>query len=505
MNSQLFSGFSSQHQEQFYNKNVEELLFLFSETLVICFRKKSVDLQRFQKKFHQIYIQLVRLELNKVVQPKYSESVQEITSYFIFDKAIGISNQSKREDHQKYVNKFMNSSKSIEEENYNFQPLKKEGISLTLSQRRSKSSFSKQSQQSNLLKEKSTLGYSKVLRNDSYSSIQSPKRNPRSQSPSTKQINVPSYKKSTNLLRSSSISLQNEKSVNTNIDIHNKRIQVNKSAQNSHRIEKMKNLKTRYEEYNSVNQRLLQQNKNIYSKQGLIESKQPYLIQPHSQTINTSYNPTLESQSQEFIKEFNNLSKENNLGGKAYLDIYKQSLNVNIQSQDHQQENKNQIKINQKASLLRNIAAANSVDKKRSNSPYKLQNSLVSKNVLIGNRRYSSYQSNLDVISNNTQQTQNTIQSRAQTHRGEANKIQMNNIKIPQIQYQNTKILNSIQLIKEDKNLQGIQGGKKTIILNQNNQIPNQHIPIFKNLQQKENEQPIYLQKYAIDTNQNIS
>ncbi|KAL4497089.1 hypothetical protein ABPG72_002245 [Tetrahymena utriculariae] len=462
MNSQLFSGFTSQHQEQFYNKNVEELLFLISETLVICFRKKSVDLQRFQKKFHQIYIQLVRLELNKIVLPKYSESVQGITSYFIFDKGAGISSQSKREDHQKYLNKFMDSSKSLVEESYNFQSLKKEGFSLTLSQRRSKSSFPKLSQQNNLQKEKSTLGKSKVLRNDSYSCIQSPKRNQRSQSPSNKfQIQVPSYQKSSNLLRSSSISLQNEKSVNMQNDIHNKRIQVNKSAQNSHRVEKMKILKTRQEENNSVNQKLLEQNKNIYYKQAIIESKQPYLIQPHSKTINTSYNPTLESQSQEFIKEFNNVSKENNIGGKAYLDIYKLSLNINIQ--DQQQENKNQIRINQKASLLRNIAAANSVDKKRSNSPYKLQSSLISKNVLIGNRRYSSYQSNLDVILNNTQQTQNTIQSSSQTQRGEPNKLQLNNIKIPQIQYQNTKLLNSIQIIKEDRNQKGVQVGKKQL------------------------------------------
>ncbi|EAS07639.2 hypothetical protein TTHERM_00495930 (macronuclear) [Tetrahymena thermophila SB210] len=503
MSNQLFSGFASQHQESFYNKNVEELLFLISETLIICFRKKSVDLQRFQKKFHQIYIQLVRLELNKLAQPKYSESVQEITSYFIFDKGGCVSSQSKREDHQKQMNKFMNSNKSILEESYNFQSLKKEGISLTLSQRRSKSSFSKLSQQNNQQKEKNNLGNSKVLRNYSYSSIQSPKRNHRTQLPSTKFIESPRQKKS-NLLRSSSISLQNDKSVNVQIDIHDKRIQVNKSAQNSHRAERVKNIKTRQEEYNYVNQKLLQQNKNIYSKQAITESKQPYLIQPHTQTINTSYNPTLESQSQDFIKEFNNIPKENNVGGKAYLDIYKQSLNVNIQLQDQVQENKNQIKINQKASLLRNIAAANSVDKKRSNSPYKLQNSLISKNVLIGNRRYSSYQSNLDVISNNTQQTQNTIQSRAQTQRGEPNKLQLNNIKIPQMQYQNTKILNSIQLIKEDRKAQGVQGGKKAIIINQNNLVNHQYRPNIDNLQYKENEQPPQMQYYTVENKKNL-
>ncbi|KAL4470132.1 hypothetical protein ABPG72_016669 [Tetrahymena utriculariae] len=113
----IYSGFGTRKQEQEYNTSIERLIHLLSQKILELHLKQDIDDQKFVVSFGKIYGVIIKLEQNKYLPPKFSESANELAKklgfyYEQIANAIG-SNYSTIQMNEKIVknSSLLNSSK----------------------------------------------------------------------------------------------------------------------------------------------------------------------------------------------------------------------------------------------------------------------------------------------------------------------------------------------------------------------------------------------------------
>ncbi|KAL4428763.1 hypothetical protein ABPG74_001277 [Tetrahymena malaccensis] len=113
----IYSGFGTRKQEHEYNTSIERLINLLSQKILELHLKQDIDDQKFVVSFGKIYGSIIKLEQNKYLPPKFSESANELAKklgfyYEQIANAIG-SNYSTIQMNEKIVknSSLLNSSK----------------------------------------------------------------------------------------------------------------------------------------------------------------------------------------------------------------------------------------------------------------------------------------------------------------------------------------------------------------------------------------------------------
>ncbi|EAS05843.2 hypothetical protein TTHERM_00971670 (macronuclear) [Tetrahymena thermophila SB210] len=113
----IYSGFGTRKQEHEYNTSIERLINLLSQKILELHLNQGIDDQKFVVSFGKIYGAITKLEQNKYLPPKFSESANELAKklgfyYEQISNAIG-SNYSTIQMNERIVknSSLLNSSK----------------------------------------------------------------------------------------------------------------------------------------------------------------------------------------------------------------------------------------------------------------------------------------------------------------------------------------------------------------------------------------------------------
>ncbi|OMJ69324.1 hypothetical protein SteCoe_32985 [Stentor coeruleus] len=85
----VYSGFSTRNQEAQYYRLVENLIILLQSRVLFSLKSNPrTDDSSWVNRFNTIYTNMKNLEYHKYLEPKLSDSVRDLASYFSFDQSI---------------------------------------------------------------------------------------------------------------------------------------------------------------------------------------------------------------------------------------------------------------------------------------------------------------------------------------------------------------------------------------------------------------------------------
>ena len=78
----VYSGFSTRLQETTYNRLTETLIHLLQIRVLCAIRSEPIDDDIWSSKFSSVYAKLSKLEMQKYLPPKFSESCKELAMHY---------------------------------------------------------------------------------------------------------------------------------------------------------------------------------------------------------------------------------------------------------------------------------------------------------------------------------------------------------------------------------------------------------------------------------------
>lgn len=85
----VYSGFSTRNQEAQYYRLVENLIILLQSRVLLSLKSNPrADDSNWANRFNTIYTNMKNLEYHKYLEPKLSDGVRDLASYFSFDMSI---------------------------------------------------------------------------------------------------------------------------------------------------------------------------------------------------------------------------------------------------------------------------------------------------------------------------------------------------------------------------------------------------------------------------------
>jgi hypothetical protein len=78
----VYSGFSTRLQETTYNRLTETLIHLLQVRVLCAIRSEPIDDDIWSSKFSSVYAKLSKLEMQKYLPPKFSESCKELAMHY---------------------------------------------------------------------------------------------------------------------------------------------------------------------------------------------------------------------------------------------------------------------------------------------------------------------------------------------------------------------------------------------------------------------------------------
>lgn len=78
----VYSGFSTRLQETTYNRLTETLIHLLQVRVLCAVRSEPIDDDIWSNKFSSVYAKLSKLEMQKYLPPKFSESCKELAMHY---------------------------------------------------------------------------------------------------------------------------------------------------------------------------------------------------------------------------------------------------------------------------------------------------------------------------------------------------------------------------------------------------------------------------------------